>query len=100
MNVLTVIGTCTLAFGFAGSVTGRIKMINCVAIFTVGNALMSIGFIREGDLLWASIHGAATAYFIHVWWNNGGGDDTKRRLKGAAKKFQPTRRTAPEGGAA
>lgn len=100
MELLTTAGIALAACGLYGWVTNRIKSSTVSGLYAVSNSLFTIKNIHEGDFLWAVIGGAATAASIYLWWNNGGGDDTKRRLKSAAEKFQPTRRTAPDGGAA
>lgn len=99
MNTLAATGIAFFLCGMVGENTGHMKRTDAMAMFAVGSSFLTINRIIQGDALWATLDGAFTAFFIHSWWNNGGGDDTKRRLKEAAKKFQPTRRTAPVGGA-
>jgi hypothetical protein len=99
-TILTVAGATINGIGFLGAATGRFSPRSMTALLGASSSAMTIVKIYEGDTPWAVFHGGVAAFFIYSWWNNGGGDDTKRRLKSAAKKFQPTRRTAPDGGAA
>lgn len=62
----------------------------------VGTAMYIPSYVSRHDTVWTGVTVATTIWLIWMWWKSGGDDDTKRRLEQLNKKFEGTRRTAPQ----
>lgn len=82
--------TCTVAASFSG----HLSHTNASGLCAIGSALLVISSVIDHSLLTATGNAALCAWNLHEWWR-GGGDNTRRRLKRAAERFRPVRRTAP-----
>lgn len=72
----------------------RAWFLICAGYALFQGQVISLDPANWGDASW--VFRAAGLICLYGWWKNGGGDDTKRRLRKLRKKFQPTRRTAPQ----
>lgn len=92
--ILVVLGLAMMAIQLLG--IWPLKQVS--SIVAVLNILIAAVDLVERRYVTAGISTLAATYYLWVWWRNGGGDDTKRRLRSAWKKFEPTRRSAPQEG--
>lgn len=84
--------------GFVAFLRGRIKEYQSFGCGALGSFIVCVCLILQRDHgLALYINAAGCAGFAWGWWNGGGGDDTRKRLRRWARKFDPVRRTAPQG---
>jgi apolipoprotein N-acyltransferase len=81
--------------GFLGCATGRLPYWRSSGLYALANALCLLADVLAHDRVIAPVNGAVCVWAAFAWWKGGGGDGTKRRLRSLARKFTPTRRTAP-----
>lgn len=93
-TALLMAGFAVISCALIAVFVGRISYRTYDGAAAIGNLLALAGAVAGEDHLWASFSAAVTAYCAWRWWNGGGGDNTRRRLRNAARKFTPRRRTA------
>ncbi|MFK0047778.1 hypothetical protein ACIQU4_27580 [Streptomyces sp. NPDC090741] len=93
--VLIALGIGVEVFAAAALLTGRITYPTMAGLLGVACVFFGIGSLLNGSDMWAAIHAALAALYLHQWWHGGGGGRTLRRLRDLRNRFQGTRRTAP-----
>lgn len=98
-GLIYTVAMVVLVAVLVAEILGRISAKTAAGLFALVSGGVALVAIHEGDHLGAVLNSAVCAWHTWRWWNGGGGDDTKRRLRSAAKRFEPVRRTAPVGAA-
>jgi len=96
MDPLTSAGLALFVCGWAGLLARRLRRHHANGLFAIAEGLFCIDDIRLNDPLGTVFCAACCALYAYWWWHGGGGNGTKRRLRALRRKFQATRRTAPQ----
>jgi hypothetical protein len=91
---LSITGISLLLAAFAAHLAHRIPDRTYYGIAALASLLMLAASVAERQHVSAGLNAATTALFVWLWWTRGGGDRTRRRLRDAARRFTPRRRTA------
>ena len=95
--VFSASGWGVAVFAVALVFTGRIKRYQYYGLASIALFLWALSDVCGHLRMWSFVDAGLCGWFAYVWWSGGGGDDTKKRLRKWARKFAPTRRTAPQG---
>ncbi|MBB1252891.1 hypothetical protein H3146_05855 [Streptomyces sp. OF3] len=91
---LSITGISLLLVAFAAHLAHRIPDRTYYGIAALACLLMLAASVADRRHVSAGIDSATTALFVWLWWTRGGGDRTRRRLRDAARRWTPRRRTA------
>jgi hypothetical protein len=97
VNALSYASVVIIWAALFAYLTRRIKVLVMFGWDAVAWGLYTLVMVLRHETGGSCFVAGVTAVFAWLWWANGGGDDTKKRLRKIAKRFEPVRRTAPQG---